>query len=193
MTETGTVLHPQTEGRRRDDPTAQTVRIVSSVRSADRIDAETPEVSVPSAGTVRRKDVTAIERIVSREETETATGTVNMGVTVIEMDASREGTGTVTDASREAIVIGMDVFKEGTGTVTDASREAIVIGMDAFKEATVIEMDAFREAIVIGTDVFREATVTEIATAGRDAGPERGAIAAAVIREAAAPAFRHQP
>ncbi len=115
--------------------------------------------------------MTAIERIVSREETETATGTVNMGVTVIEMDASREG----------------------TGTVTDASREAIVIGMDAFKEATVIEMDAFREAIVIGTDVFREATVTEIATAGRDAGPERGAIAAAVIREAAAPAFRHQP
>ena len=160
MTETGTVLHPQTEGRRRDVPTAQTVRIVSSVRSADRIDAETPEVSVPSAGIVRRKDVTAIERIVSREGTETATGTVNMGVTVIEMDASREG----------------------TGTVTDASREAIVIGMDAFKEATVIEMDAFREAIV-----------TEIATAGRDAGPERGAIAAAVIREAAAPAFRHQP
>ena len=127
MTETGTVLHPQTEGRRRDVPTAQTVRIVSSVRSADRIDAETPEVSVPSAGIVRRKDVTAIERIVSREGTETATGTVNMGVTVIEMDASRE------------------------------------------------------------------AIVTEIATAGRDAGPERGAIAAAVIREAAAPAFRHQP
>ena len=154
--------------------------------SVDRIDAEIPEVSARSAGSVRRKDATVRERIVSREAKGTATGTGNMGVTVRETYVSREETGTVRDVSREetARETERDVFKEETGTVRDVSRE---------ETARETERDVFKEETVTERTVSREETVTGIVTAGRDAGPERGATAAAAIREAAAPASHHLP